>query len=123
MGLNLLFLGVLLLPWASALLVALFPKPLFSISLSAIFSLLAISFLFTSTVNFKIAYTWFSLGNQEMNASFWANTSAQLVLGLVALVSFCVQLFSKSYLKEDPSIGRYYIYLHLFVGYYLILYE
>jgi NADH-quinone oxidoreductase subunit L len=116
MGLNLLFLGVLLLPWASALLVALFPKPLFSISLSAIFSLLAISFLFTSTVNFKIAYTWFSLGNQEMNASFWANTSAQLVLGLVALVSFCVQLFSKSYLKEDPSIGRYYIYLHLFVG-------
>ncbi len=116
MGLNLLFLGVLLLPWASALLVALFPKPLFSISLSAIFSLLAISFLFTSTVNFKITYTWFSLGNQEMNASFWANTSAQLVLGLVALVSFCVQLFSKSYLKEDPSIGRYYIYLHLFVG-------
>lgn len=51
-----------------------------------------------------------------MNASFWANTSAQLVLGLVALVSFCVQLFSKSYLKDDPSIGRYYVYLHLFVG-------
>lgn len=116
MGLNLLFLGVLLLPWASALLVALFPKPLFSISLSAIFSLIAIAFLLNSTVNFKIAYTWFSLGNQDMNASFWANTSAQLILGLVALVSFCVQLFSKSYLKDDPSIGRYYVYLHLFVG-------
>ena len=116
MGLNLLFLGVFLLPWASALLVALFPKPLFSISLSAIFSLIAIAFLLNSTVNFKIAYTWFSLGNQDMNASFWANTSAQLILGLVALVSFCVQLFSKSYLKDDPSIGRYYVYLHLFVG-------
>lgn len=116
MGLNLLFLGVLLLPWASALLVALFPKPLFSITLSAVFSLSAIAFLFTSTVNFKIAYAWFELGGQELNASFWANTPAQLILGLVALVSFCVQLFSKSYLAKDPSIGRYYVYLHLFVG-------
>lgn len=116
MGLNLLFLGVLLLPWASALLLALFPKPLFSISLSAVFSLLVIAFLSNGTSNFKIAYTWFSLGGQEMNASFWANAPAQLVLGLVAIVSFCVQLFSKSYLKDDPSIGRYYLYLHLFVG-------
>ena len=116
MGLNLLFLGVLLLPWASALLVAIFPKPILSISLSALFSLSAILFLFNSTVNYKIAYTWFQLGGQEINASFWANTSAQLVLGLVAFVSFCVQLFSKSYLAKDPSIGRYYLYLHLFVG-------
>ena len=116
MGLNLLFLGVLLLPWVSALLVAIFPKPILSISLSALFSLSAILFLFNSTVNYKIAYTWFQLGGQEINASFWANTSAQLVLGLVAFVSFCVQLFSKSYLAKDPSIGRYYLYLHLFVG-------
>lgn len=116
MGLNLLFLGVLLLPWASALLVALFPKPLFSISLSAIFSVAALYFCTTAAIDFKIAFTWFQLGGQSLNASFWANASAQLVLGLVALVSFCVQLFSKSYLKDDPSIGRYYLYLHLFVG-------
>ena len=116
MGLNLLFLGVLLLPWASALLVALFPKPLFSISLSAIFSVAALYFCTTAAIDFKIAYPWFNLGGQSLNANFWANASAQLVLGLVALVSFCVQLFSKSYLKDDPSIGRYYLYLHLFVG-------
>ena len=116
MGLNLLFLGVLVLPWASALLVALFPKPLFSISLSAIFSLLAIYFCTQASIDFKITYPWFNLGGKEMNASFWANASAQLVLGLVAIVSFCVQLFSKKYLKDDTSIGRYYVYLHLFVG-------
>ncbi len=116
MGLNLLFLGVLLLPWASALWVALFPKPLFSISLSAVFSIAALYFCNTAPLDFKIAYPWFNLGGQPLNLSFWANTSAQLVLGLVAIVSFCVQLFSKSYLKDDPSIGRYYLYLHLFVG-------
>ncbi|MHA8073860.1 NADH-quinone oxidoreductase subunit 5 family protein [Aquirufa sp. HETE-40SA] len=116
MGLNLLFLGVLLLPWASALLVALFPKPLFSISLSAVFSLLVIFFCAQASVDFKIAYIWFQLGGKEINASFWANASSQLVLGLVAIVSFCVQLFSKKYLKDDPSLGRYYVYLHLFVG-------
>jgi NADH-quinone oxidoreductase subunit L len=96
--------------------VALFPKPLFSISLSAIFSLLAIYFCTQASVDFKITYPWFNLGGKEMNASFWANASAQLVLGLVAIVSFCVQLFSKKYLKDDTSIGRYYVYLHLFVG-------
>ena len=116
MGLNLLFLGVLLLPWASALLVAIFPKPLFSISLSAVFSIAALYFCNTAPLDFKIAYPWFNLGGQQLNLSFWANASAQLVLGLVAIVSFCVQLFSKSYLKDDPSIGRYYLYLHLFVG-------
>jgi NADH-quinone oxidoreductase subunit L len=116
MGLNLLFLGVLLLPWVSALLVACFPKSLVSITLSGLFSAAALYFLTSVGADYKIAYTWFQLGGQEINASFWANASSQLVLGLVAIVSFCVQLFSKSYLKEDPSIGRYYIYLHLFVG-------
>jgi NADH-quinone oxidoreductase subunit L len=116
MGLNLLFLGVLLWPWASALLVAIFPKPLLSISLSALFSAAACYFIVSIGADFKIAYTWFQLGGKAMNAPFWANYAAQLVLGLVALVSFCVQLFSKSYLKNDPSNGRYYIYLHLFVG-------
>ncbi|MEN9961495.1 MAG: hypothetical protein RL045_1749, partial [Bacteroidota bacterium] len=81
-----------------------------------LFSATALYFLLNVGGNFKIAYTWFQLGSQEFHASFWANTSAQLVLGLVAIVSFCVQLFSKSYLAKDPSIGRYYVYLHLFVG-------
>ena len=116
MGLNLLFLGVLLLPWASALLVAIFPKPIVSISLSALFSAAVVFFLLSAGNDFKIAYTWFQLDGQEINASFWANSSALFVLGLVAIVSFCVQLFSKSYLAKDPSIGRYYLYLHLFVG-------
>jgi hypothetical protein len=45
MGLNLLFLGVLLLPWVSALLVACFPKSLVSITLSGLFSAAALYLL------------------------------------------------------------------------------
>ncbi len=77
MGLNLLFLGVLLLPWVSALLVACFPKSLVSITLSGLFSAAALYFLTSVGADYKIAYTWFQLGGQEINASFWANASAQ----------------------------------------------
>jgi NADH-quinone oxidoreductase subunit L len=61
-------------------------------------------------------YPWFTLGGNAVVASFWVTKSAQLLLLLVSIVALFVQIFSKSYLAEDPKIGRYYCYLHLFIG-------
>ena len=120
MGLNVHFLGLVLLPWIAGLFLCIVPtrfSKVFSIFLACISGFLALSFL--SRVHgsdFSVAYSWFSIGPKSILASFWMNTSAQVLLALIHLVAVCVQIFSASYLAHEPKIRRYYIYLHLFVG-------
>lgn len=111
------FLALLVLPWLSALVVALIPKKIqvnASIGLAGIFTYLA--FKIGHIQEQIIAYPWFTLGGKDIEASFWINSAAQLLLLLVSIVALFVQIFSKSYLAKDPNIGRYYSYLHLFIG-------
>ena len=120
MGLNVHFLGLVLLPWIAGLFLSIVPtrfSKVFSIFLACISGFLALSFL--SRVHgsdFFVAYSWFSIGPKSILASFWMNTSAQVLLALIHFVAICVQIFSASYLAHEPKIRRYYIYLHLFVG-------
>ena len=111
------FLALLAIPWLSALVIALIPKNIqanTSIILAGIFTYLA--FKIGHIPEQIIAYPWFTLGGKSIEASFWINAHAQLVLLLVSIVAIFVQIFSKSYLAKDPNIGRYYSYLHLFIG-------
>ena len=111
------FLALLAIPWLSALVIALIPKNIqanTSIILAGIFTYLA--FKIGHIPEQIIAYPWFTLGGKSIEASFWINAHAQLVLLLVSIVAIFVQIFSKSYLAKDPNIGRYYSYLHVFIG-------
>jgi NADH-quinone oxidoreductase subunit L len=111
------FLVLLILPWLSAGLIALLPKKFqanISILLAGIFTYFA--FKVGHLPEGIISYPWFSLGGKAIEASFWLTKSAQLLLLLVSIVALFVQIFSKSYLADDPKIGRYYSYLHLFIG-------
>ena len=56
------------------------------------------------------------MGHETYIASFWINSSAKLIALLVSIVGLFVQIFSKSYMEKDANIGRYYVYLHGFVG-------
>ncbi|MFM6915472.1 MAG: proton-conducting transporter membrane subunit, partial [Aquirufa sp.] len=117
MPIQTIFLALLILPWLSAGLVALLPKKVqvnASILLAGLFTYLA--FQVGHMPENITSYPWFSLGGKAIVASFWVTKSAQLLLLLVSIVAFFVQIFSKSYLAEDPNIGRYYSYLHLFIG-------
>jgi NADH-quinone oxidoreductase subunit L len=112
-----LFLALLATPWLSALVIALIPKKIqatVSLLLAAAFTFLA--FKIGHIPEQIIAYPWFTLGGKSITASFWINSSAQLLLLLVSIVALFVQVFSKSYLAKDPHIGRYCSYLHLFIG-------
>ena len=117
------FIGLLLLPWISALLVGLFGLKAkkhvasISISLSFIFTVLTCYFIYDlSGQNLKIGYPWITMGHETYFASFWVNSSAKLIAVLVSIVGLFVQIFSKSYMEKEANLGRYYVYLHGFVG-------
>lgn len=123
MGLPFLFSLLILTPWISALLIGLIPKkwkdfaPNFSIFFSAINFILAISLvLFLQGQIARASFPWFTVGGHLYKASFFIDSSAQIMALLVTIVGFLVQVFSKSYLKKEANIARYYLYLHLFVG-------
>lgn len=123
MEINFQFIGLLLLPWISALLVGLFAQKAkkyiasISISLSFLFAIAVLYFINDlSGQNLKIGYPWITMGHETYLASFWVNSSAKLIAILVSIVGLLVQVFSKSYMEKESNLGRYYAYLHAFVG-------
>ncbi|MHA8065223.1 NADH-quinone oxidoreductase subunit 5 family protein [Aquirufa sp. ROCK2-A2] len=123
MGLPFLFSMLILSPWISALIIGFFPKKLqrytsvFSIFLSGISFILGISLVLLLKGQIaRASFPWFTVGKHLYKASFFIDSPAQIMVVLVTLVAFFVQIFSKSYLKSELKIGRYYTYLHLFVG-------
>lgn len=123
MGLPFLFSLLILTPWISALLIGLTPKkwknfaPNFSIFFSGINFMLAVGLvLFLKGQIARASFPWFTVGSHLFKASFFIDSPAQIMTLLVTIVGFLVQIFSKSYLKKESKIARYYIYLHLFVG-------
>ncbi len=122
MNLSLFFSEILLLPWVSAALIAIFIKnktvliPWFSIGSSII--LLILTFLFVSNSNpvNDLDLNWFSIGQKAIHARFHMDYISKAMLCLVALIACLVQIFSKSYMEKDVHINRYYLFLQLFVG-------
>lgn len=117
------FIGLLLLPWLSAFLVGLFALKVkkhistISILLSLLFAVLNFYFIYSlSDQSLKIGYSWFSIGSKTFFASFWINSSAKLIALLISIIGLCVQIFSKSYMEKESDLGRYYCYLHAFIG-------
>ncbi len=123
MGLSIQFIGLLIIPWIATIFIALIPThfkkiiPNLSILFSGFLLLNFVSILYTlKGQTLRISYPWFSMNRIDFSASFWVNSASQLVSLLVVVVSFLVQLYSKSYLSNELNLRRYYIYLHLFVG-------
>jgi len=120
---NFQFIGLLLLPWISALMVGISAHKAknhlasISISLSFVFTIIVGYFIYDlSGQNLKIGYPWIAMGQKTYLASFWVNSSAKLLALLVSIVGLVVQIFSKSYMEKEANLGRYYMYLHAFVG-------
>ncbi|WP_338872979.1 NADH-quinone oxidoreductase subunit L [Spirosoma sp. SC4-14] len=59
---------------------------------------------------------WATLSGVSFGASFRIDTLAGLMLVLVHFVALLVQIYSLSYLHNEPKLSRYFSYLQLFVG-------
>ncbi|MBU6428032.1 MAG: NADH-quinone oxidoreductase subunit L, partial [Cyanobacteria bacterium REEB65] len=55
-----------------------------------------------------------SFGSQSLDIAIHADTLSALMLIVVASVSFLVQLYSTSYMHQDPGYGRYFAFINLF---------
>ncbi len=58
---------------------------------------------------------WFSVNGKPIMLSFLVDNQTLLMLVVVHLVAILVQVFSISYMHEDPACWRYFAFLQLFV--------
>ncbi|GAB4015051.1 hypothetical protein GCM10028773_03740 [Spirosoma koreense] len=59
---------------------------------------------------------WVNLTNSSFGISFQFDRLSALMLVLVHFVALLVQVYSLSYLHDEPKLSRYFAYLQLFVG-------
>jgi len=57
---------------------------------------------------------WFLIGEVQFKAGILINNLSLLMISLVSGISVLVHIYSRSYMKNDPYIHRYWAYLGLF---------
>jgi NADH-quinone oxidoreductase subunit L len=60
-------------------------------------------------------HLWFSVFNLDLNFGVMSDGLTAIMIFVVTSVALLVQIFSKGYLNDDPSISRYYVFLSLFI--------
>uniref|UniRef100_F4CCT5 Proton-translocating NADH-quinone oxidoreductase, chain L n=1 Tax=Sphingobacterium sp. (strain 21) TaxID=743722 RepID=F4CCT5_SPHS2 len=124
-------LNQLSIPVVAALIVLL--APLFSFFVSAIagkrlrtgvpatvaisVSLVAAVFVFVRVWNREQIHeqlSWFQIGNNTFSAGILLNNLSAIMLLLVCVIALPVHIYSMKYMKDDPGIHRYWLYLSLF---------
>ena len=59
-------------------------------------------------------FNWFTIGHHSFTAGILLNNLTALMQLLVCVIALMVHIYSKSYMKGDPGIHRYWMYLSLF---------
>ncbi|GAA4464647.1 NADH-quinone oxidoreductase subunit L [Nibrella saemangeumensis] len=119
--LTFLLIGVLLLPFFGFLVVLNLPATRCSgwiaagLTLIGLVISLALALLLPDEPVF-LRRDWVSLPDVSLSISFQLDRLAVLMLLLVHFVALLVQVYSISYLHDEPRLNRYFAYLQLFTG-------
>jgi NADH-quinone oxidoreductase subunit L len=111
---------VLLLPLASAALIALFLRrqgalaSFISVGACAGLAVAALMLVFGDQ-RFSSSTDWLQLGGLTISLGFKFDDLAALMLAIVAVVGLCVHVFSLGYMHDDGSRGRYFGGLSIFM--------
>ena len=62
-----------------------------------------------------ISYPWFYISDKLFTIDILLNELTYLMYFLVQFIALWVQVFSVKYMENDPSFGRYFAYINLFV--------
>lgn len=112
---------VVLLPFVAFIIQGILGKK----STSGIFSLVAIVlstilsgvFVFAEVWNstpLQADYTWFTIGEKTFSIGVILNNLTVLMQFIVCIIALPVHIYSKSYMKGDAGLHRYWMYLSLF---------
>ncbi|WP_149913194.1 NADH-quinone oxidoreductase subunit L [Sphingobacterium cavernae] len=112
---------VVLLPFVAFIIQGILGKK----STSGIFSLVAIVlstilsgvFVFAEVWNstpLQADYTWFTIGEKTFSIGVILNNLTVLMQFIVCIIALPVHIYSKSYIKGDAGLHRYWMYLSLF---------
>lgn len=63
-----------------------------------------------------ISYHWFHIGDKLFTIDILVNELTFLMYFLVQFIALWVQVFSMKYMEGDPSYGRYFAYINLFIA-------
>jgi len=111
---------VLLLPLASAAIIALFLRrsgtvaAYLSTAVAAVIGVIAVKLAFGG-VRFEIAAEWFTFGDFTLSLGVNYNDLAALMLGIVGVVGFFIHLFSLGYMHDDGAKARFFGGLSVFM--------
>lgn len=59
-------------------------------------------------------YAWFTIGNKTFTFGILLNNLTVLMQFIVCIIALPVYIYSRAYMKGDPGIHRYWMYLSLF---------
>lgn len=112
---------VVILPFAAFLIQALCGKKVTSgnISLIAILISTVLSGLFVFAPIWQkqaldVTYSWFTIGDKTFTIGILLNNLTVLMQFIVCIIALPVHIYSRSYMKGDAGIHRYWMYLSLF---------
>ena len=112
---------VVIIPFGAFLLQALLGKKAVSgnISLIAIILSTILSGIFVfapiwQKETVEATYNWFTIGEKTFTIGILLNNLTVMMQFIVCIIALPVHIYSRSYMKGDPGIHRYWMYLSLF---------
>lgn len=112
---------VVLLPFLAFLIQAILGKrgksgnvSLIAILLSTILSLIFVFAEVWRSTPISADYNWFTIGTHTFTIGVLLNNLTVLMQLIVCVIALPVHIYSRTYMKGDPGIHRYWMYLSLF---------
>ncbi|WP_257214063.1 NADH-quinone oxidoreductase subunit L [Sphingobacterium sp. 1.A.5] len=112
---------VVLLPFLAFLIQAILGKrgksgnvSLIAILLSTILSLIFVFAEVWRSTPISADYNWFTIGTHTFTIGVLLNNLTVLMQLIVCVIALPVHIYSRTYIKGDPGIHRYWMYLSLF---------
>jgi NADH-quinone oxidoreductase subunit L len=112
---------ILLIPLASALVIALFLRKRgalaswVSTGAAGAVAVLSLQLIFSGARNFPASWEWLRLGSFTVSLGFKFDDLAALMLFVVSFVGFLIHLFSLGYMHDDGSRSRFFGGLSIFM--------